>query len=67
MIDSKERLITRWSVSRYLIAAVVIAGAGYLPLQLYIVFGPRDGNPVGLVLLAVIAVLAGLVVFAIAG
>lgn len=64
MMDSKERPGIRRSVSRFLIAGVVIAGIGYLPLQLYIVFGPRDGNPVGLGLLFVIAVLAGLAVFA---
>jgi hypothetical protein len=29
--------------------------AGYLPLQLYILFGPADGNPIGLGLLFVVA------------
>lgn len=55
----------RWPGSRLLIAGVVIAPAGCLPLQLYIAFGPRDGNPIGLGLLALVAVLAGLVVCAI--
>lgn len=65
MIGLEERLITRWPASRFLISGVVIAGVGYLPLQLYIVFGPRDGNPIGLGLLAIIAVPAGLMVFTI--
>lgn len=65
MLDSEEGQNTRRSVSRFLIAGIVIAGIGYLPLQLYIVFGPRDGNPVGLGVFAVLAILAGLVVFAI--
>lgn len=63
MSDLEERLLTRWSASGFLIAGVVIAGLGYLPLQLYIVFGPRDGNPIGLGLLAIVAVPAGLLVF----
>lgn len=57
--------MTHWSISRFLITGIVIAVIGYLPLQLYIVFGPRDGNPIGLGLLAVIAILAGLIVVAI--
>lgn len=65
MVDFEEKLINRWSASRFLIAGGVIAAVGYLPLQLYIVFGPRDGNPIGLGLLAIFAVPAGLVVFAI--
>lgn len=65
MSDFEARLMTRWPASRFLIAGVVIAVVGYLPLQLYIVFGPRDGNPIGLGLLAIASVPAGLVVFAI--
>jgi hypothetical protein len=65
MIDLERRLLTHWPVSRLLIAGVVIAAVGYLPLQLYIAFGPRDGNPIGLGLLALVAVPAGLLVCAI--
>jgi hypothetical protein len=32
---------------------------GYLPLQLYILLGPADGNPIGLGLLFVVAAPAG--------
>ncbi|HEX5032768.1 MAG TPA: hypothetical protein VFX78_15085, partial [Candidatus Eisenbacteria bacterium] len=62
MIDFEARLIKRWSAARFLIAGIVIAAVGYLPLQLYILFGPRDGNPIGLGLLAIFAIPAGAVV-----
>jgi hypothetical protein len=65
MIDFEENLISRWSASTFLIAGVVIAGIGYLPLQLYGIFGPRDANPVGLGLLAIVAVPVGMAVFAV--
>jgi len=65
MTNAEEKLIARWSASRYFVAGLVIAAAGYLPLQLYIVFGPRDGNPIGLGLLAVIAIPLGLAVCAV--
>jgi hypothetical protein len=65
MIDSEERPDTHRSASRFLVVGAVMVGIGYLPLQLYILFGPRDGNPIGLGLLAVLAIPAGLAVFAI--
>jgi hypothetical protein len=37
--------------------ALLVLGAG--PLLLYIAFGPADGNPIGLGLLAMVAVPAG--------
>jgi hypothetical protein len=37
--------------------AVLVLGVG--PLLLYIAFGPADGNPIGLGLLAMVAVPAG--------
>jgi hypothetical protein len=65
MSDSEGGSNARWSFSKYLIWGFTLAGVGYLPLQLYILFGPRDGNPVGLGLLAVLAILSGLVIFGI--
>jgi hypothetical protein len=65
MRNLEERWVTRRSASTWLIAGVVIAAIGYLPLQLYILLGPSDGNPIGLGLLAVFAVPAGVVVFVI--
>lgn len=64
MIDPEQRRAARRSANRFLVAGVVMAGIGYLPLQLYILFGPRDGNPIGLGLLAALAMLAGLAVSA---
>jgi hypothetical protein len=52
-------------LSKFLVVGLIISGVGYLPIQLYILFGPSDGNPVGLGLLFVIGIFAGLVVFAI--
>lgn len=61
----EERLLARWSATRFLAAGAVIVGLGYLPLQFYILFGPADGNPIGLGLLAVVAVPLGVLVVAI--
>lgn len=65
MADNEDGPNNRWPLSRFLVVGLVIAGVGYLPIQLYILFGPRDGNPVGLGLLFVIGVFAGLAVFVI--
>ena len=65
MSQLEERLLARWSATHFLVAGAVIAGLGYLPLQLYILFGPADGNPIGLGLLAVVAVPLGALVVAI--
>lgn len=45
--------IVRWSVG--------LGVAGVAPLLLYIAFGPSDGNPIGLGLLAVLAVPVGVI------
>jgi hypothetical protein len=65
MIDLEERLPTRWSARKFLVAGIIIAAMGYLPLQLYIIFGPRDGNPIGLGLLFITVTPVGLGVVAI--
>lgn len=44
-----------WSGSRLVLASLVVGGAGVSPLLLDIAFGPADGNPIGLGLLAVVA------------
>ena len=62
MSDSDDGTNARWSLSRFLLVGLSIAAVGYLPLQLYILFGLRDGNPIGLGLLFVIGVFTGLVV-----
>ena len=56
MADIEATLIRRWSGARILLAGLSVGVLGVLPLLLYIQFGPRDGNPIGLGLLAVAAV-----------
>jgi hypothetical protein len=52
----EESLIRRRSGRRILAIGLGIGVLGVLPLLLYIQFGPRDGNPIGLGLLAAAAV-----------
>ena len=65
MMDNSWDEKKHWSLSRFFITGLAIAVIAYLPLQLYIIFGPRDGNPIGLGLLAVIGIFLGLMVFAV--
>jgi hypothetical protein len=58
------------SGKQLMVTSAALGGAGILPLLLYVAFGPADGNPIGLGLLAVAAIalacvgmLAGLVKF----
>lgn len=51
-----------WSFARFLKLGFIFALVGYIPLQLYILFGPSDGNPIRLGLLLVVWMLAGLFV-----
>jgi hypothetical protein len=46
-------MLRRWSGGKIIVGSLALAAAGVLPLVLYAVFGPSDGNPVGLGLLAV--------------
>ena len=52
----EEALISRWSGSKIMAWSVALGFTGVLPLLFYIAFGPADGNPIGLGLLAVAAV-----------
>lgn len=52
----EEALLRRFSGLKIMVWSVAIGFAGVLPLLLYIAFGPADGNPIGLGLLAVVAV-----------
>jgi hypothetical protein len=54
-----------WTLTSFLKLGGVIALMGYTPLQLYILFGPSDGNPIGLGLLFVMGMFAGVFVIAI--
>jgi hypothetical protein len=55
MSHLEQSLLERWSGLRIIAISAAIGGAGVLPLLLYVVFGPSHGNPIGLGLLAVIA------------
>ena len=50
---------------RFVKLGLIVMALGYAPLQLYIFFGPADGNPIGLGLLFVLGMFAGMVVMAI--
>ncbi len=56
MSVSEEALIRRWPGSRIVAWSVALGFAGVSPLLLYVAFGPADGNPIGLGLLAVATV-----------
>jgi hypothetical protein len=47
-------LLQRWSGSRLLLGSLILGLLGAGPLLLYIAFGPADGNPIGLGLLAIV-------------
>lgn len=55
----EEALLRRMSGLRIMVCSFVIGFAGVLPLLLYMALGPADGNPIGLGLLAVVAVPVG--------
>ena len=52
----EETLLRRKSGLSITVWSLVIGFAGVLPLLLYMALGPADGNPIGLGLLAVVAV-----------
>jgi hypothetical protein len=55
----EEALLRRFSGLQILTWSIVLGAAGAAPLLAYIAFGPADGNPIGLGLLAVLAVPVG--------
>jgi hypothetical protein len=44
-------------------AGAVVAGLSLAPLVLYVIFGPKDGNPIGLGLLMFFGVPIGVLLF----
>lgn len=56
MSQFEERALRRWSGTTIILRSLMFGGAGVAPLMLYIMFGPSDGNPIGLGLLAVATV-----------
>lgn len=59
MICLEEALLRRMSGSTIMVWSLVIGLGGALPLLLYMALGPADGNPIGLGLLAMVAVPVG--------
>lgn len=51
----EESWIRRSSGLKILLGSLAVGAVGVGPLLLYIAFGPADGNPIGLGLLAVVA------------
>jgi len=58
----EERLLRRFSGRQIVRWSVVLGVVGVGPLLLYIAFGPADGNPIGLGLLAVATVPVAVVI-----
>lgn len=56
MKDLEESLLRRWKGLRIVAISLALGLIGVLPLLLYIAVGPKDGNPIGLGLLAVLAI-----------
>lgn len=56
MSHLEEKFIRRWTGQQFIVGSLAIGAGGMLPLLLYIAFGPADGNPIGLGLLALAAV-----------
>lgn len=57
----EEHLLRRFSGPKIVAASLVLGAAGLAPLLLYVAFGPADGNPIGLGLLAALAMPVALV------
>jgi hypothetical protein len=56
MTELAQMLLRRWKGLRIIAFSLSVGLAGMLPLLAYTAFGPRDGNPIGLGLLAASAV-----------
>jgi hypothetical protein len=62
-------MVTRWPGVTIMKASALLGLAGIAPLLLYVLLGPKDGNPIGLGLLAFVTLPAatiGLAVGAVA-
>jgi hypothetical protein len=64
-VDIERRILGRVSGPAIVITSLAIGLCGVGPLLLYVLFGPADGNPIGLGLLAVVAMPVAGVTFAV--
>jgi hypothetical protein len=55
----KDTVLRRWPGLKIMAVSAAFGLGGILPLLLYMAFGPADGNPIGLGLLAVVTVPVG--------
>lgn len=51
--------------AKIFLTSLILGAAGVAPLAIYILLGPKDGNPIGLGLLAVVAAPASVIGMAI--
>ena len=65
MIDLEHGLLKRWTAAAFLKAGLALMAVGFLPILLYAMFGPADGNPIGLGLLMAVLVPVGFLLFGI--
>jgi hypothetical protein len=59
MAQRKGHALLRLTGVRLMLGSVVVGLVGVAPLLLYVAIGPADGNPVGLGLLAMLALALG--------
>jgi hypothetical protein len=59
MADFEHKLLKRWTWTTFAKAGLLLMAIGFLPIALYSLFGPADGNPNGLGLLMVVLVPVG--------
>ncbi len=52
-MNLEEALLNRWSGLKIMRMSLALGLAAISPLLLYILLGPKDGNPIGLGLLAI--------------
>jgi hypothetical protein len=65
MSHFEEHMMNRWSGAWIAVGSLALGLTGIVPLLLYIEFGPPNGNPIGLGLLAAVSVpLAGIGILA---
>jgi hypothetical protein len=55
MTELAQMLLRRWKGLRIIAASLGIGLAGLVPILTYFIFGPSDSNPIGLGLLAALA------------
>ena len=59
MPDFQHKLLQRWQPATFIKAGALLMLLGAAPLLLYTMFGPADGNPIGLGMLMAVAVPIG--------